>query len=114
LRGLGIYNTDSPTIKQDTDLLEENITRILLTVPGERVGNPGFGSRFKNYLFDLSVVMQEEIVSEIATAISRWEPRVTVDNIKLTNVDTNTMAVRIEMTIRQTLQIFTFEKVIKF
>ena len=114
MTGLGFYNTDSPTIKQDTDLLEENITRILLTVPGERVGNSGFGSRFKNYLFDLSVVMQEEIVSEIATAISRWEPRVTINNIKLTNVDTNTMAVRVEMTVKLTLEIFTFEKVIKF
>jgi phage baseplate assembly protein W len=114
LRGVGIYNTESPTIKQDLDLLEENITRILLTMPGERVGNPNFGCKFKSFLFDQSVIMKEEVVSEIATAITRWEPRVDINNIKLTDVDPNTLAVRLEMTVKETLEIFTFEKVIKF
>jgi phage baseplate assembly protein W len=113
LKGVGIYNVDSPTIKQDLDLLEENITRILLTQPGERVGNPFFGSKFKSFLFDLSVVMQEEVLSEIVSAIGKWEPRVTVDSIKMTNVDPNVIAVRILMTVNETLETFTFEKVIR-
>ena len=114
MKGLGFYNTDSLTIKQDTDLLEENVTRILLTLPGERVGNPSFGCRFKTFLFDQFTIMQEEIVSEIVTALAKWEPRITVDNVVLNSVDPNTLSVRILMTVNQTLETFTFEKVIRF
>ena len=49
MKGIGIYGTDSPTIKTDVDLITENVTRILLTVPGERVNNPLFGCKFKTF-----------------------------------------------------------------
>lgn len=113
MKGVGIYNVDSPTILQDSALLEENLTRILLTMPGERVGNPTFGCRFKAFLFDQSIIMKEEIMSEIATAIGKWEPRVTVQAITLTNLDANTLAVKVEVIINETLEVFTLEKVVR-
>jgi phage baseplate assembly protein W len=114
MKGVGIYNVDSTTIKQDTELLEENVTRILLTVPGERVGNPLFGSKFKTFLFDLGTIMQEEILSDIYNSVSKWEPRIKINNIKLTPSDPNILSIKIDAVVKQTLEVFTFDKVIKY
>ena len=114
MKGIGFYNTQSPIIKRETDLINENVTRVLLTVPGERVGNPTFGSRFKTFLFDLDVVMKEEVVSDINSSISRWEPRITINKIDLTNLDPNTITVKLEATIKSTLQNYSLEQVIRY
>ena len=114
MKGIAIYGVDSITIKQDTDLIEENLTRILLTVPGERVGNPTFGSKFKTFLFDTSLIMREEILSDVNNSVAKWEPRITVNNIQFNDIDPNTIAILIVATIKETLETFTFEKVIKY
>ncbi len=60
MKGLGIYNEDAPVLKSDLDLVEENISRILLTTPGERVNNPLFGCKLKNFIFDLDDLFKED------------------------------------------------------
>ena len=114
MRGICLYNTDSPTIKTSTDLITENVTRILLTVPGERVNNPLFGCKFKTFLFDLEVVMREEVISNIANAIAKWEPRITINNIFMNEVDPNTVAVSFTATINSNLAPFTYDQVIRY
>jgi phage baseplate assembly protein W len=114
VKGLCFYGEESPVVKQDLDLLEESITRILLTVPGERVGNVNFGSRLQNYLFDLSAVFIEEARSDIYSAINKWEPRVNVTNITINVVDVETAVIRIECIVKETLELFSIEKILKF
>lgn len=114
MRGIGIYNEDSITLKSNLDLLEENISRILLTNQGERVCNPTFGCRFKNFLFDMQNIMQEEALAEVASAIGKWEPRVTVQNISIVNIDANTLAIKIDLVENTTLETFTFNRLIRF
>jgi phage baseplate assembly protein W len=114
MRGPAIYNVISPVIKIDVDLITESVTRILLTVPGERVGNVTFGCKFKTFLFDLDIVMREEMLSDISNAIAKFEPRITINNISIKDMDPQTIAVSLIATINQTLAPFTYDQIIRY
>lgn len=111
MKGLGFYGTDTVEIKQDVDLYKENITRILLTEPGERVLS-SFGSKFKGFLFQLNYIMQEEINSEIARAIAQWEPRITVKSMRTSRPDPNTFHINLILEIKETLEEFGYDQLI--
>ena len=93
MRCIGFYNEDTFTTFEDLSVYGESIARILLTSPGERVSNPAFGSRLKDYLFELDHVMQEEVDSEIRKSIARWEPRVNLIKIKTSRPDERTFSI---------------------
>jgi phage baseplate assembly protein W len=83
LKSLSIYNSDFITIKTGNDALEENIERILLTTPGERVDNPSFGCNLKNNIFNFDSYLIEDIKIDIQQAIQKWEPRATFLNLSV-------------------------------
>ena len=83
MKGVGIYDEEFVQLKEDIELIKENIKRILLTLPGERVGNPGFGSRVREYLFDFADILLEDLEQVIITAITSWEPRVNIMDINI-------------------------------
>ena len=112
MKGIAFYNEPFLTIKEDEELLEENIARILLTIPGERVNNPLFGSNLRTFLFSLETILREEVEADILSAIGRWEPRVVVDNIETKLVNENTFSIRLSGTNNDTLEPFTFEQLI--
>jgi len=61
--------------------LEEAIWLILSTAPGERPMRPEFGCGLNDFVFapaDSSTASL--IVTEVRRAITRWEPRVTLDD----------------------------------
>ena len=68
------------TLVEDISSIYQSINNILNTIPGERLFNPEFGLDLSSWVFDL---MNEanafSILSEIAGAINRWEPRVFVE-----------------------------------
>jgi len=114
LKGLALYNETFLTIKEDEDILKENITRILLTSPGERVDNPLFGSHLKAFLFDLGIVMRDEVESDIVSSIQRWEPRVIINSITTEeNPAESTFTITIVCTNNDTLEQFTFEQILR-
>ncbi|MDD4876035.1 MAG: GPW/gp25 family protein [Dehalococcoidales bacterium] len=105
MKGLSFYDEIFLTIKEDEEILKENITRILLTSPGERVNNPLFGSNLRNFLFDLGVVMREEVESDIISSITKWEPRVLINSITTEERPTeNTFVIHLECTNKDTLE----------
>jgi len=114
MKGVAFYNEEVLVIKQDLALLEESITRILLTVPGERVGNVSFGSKLQNYLFDLSSIFIEEARSDIFSSINKWEPRVTVNDITINVIDVNTASIKLDLTVKATLEDFTVQKILRY
>jgi len=63
--------------------IKDSVKRILLTAPGERVGQPDFGSNLKLYLFEADYILRENIIVEIVNSITRWEPRVSVVDISI-------------------------------
>ena len=114
MKGLSFYDEIFLTIKEDEEILKENITRILLTTPGERVNNPLFGSRLRNFLFDLSVVMREEVESDIVSSILRWEPRVSIESITTEEIPSeNTFVIHLECMNNDTLNEFTFDQILR-
>ena len=108
-----MYNQDFLVIKEDEEAIKENISRILMTLPGERVNNPFFGSKLKNYLFDLNVIMNEDIKQEIVSAITRWEPRVIVNSIETESIDDKTLLVDFRLIFKETLEPFTYEVLVR-
>lgn len=114
MKGVSFYGESSITIKSDTSLIKENITRILMTVPDERVNNTSFGCKLKTFIFDLDFIMQEEVDGEITKAISRWEPRVNVLGIKTSRINENELKIKVGCQIKDTLEEFTYEKLIMY
>ena len=83
--GLVFYNKNGAVFsKSEAQLIGENIKRILTTRPGERVGEPDFGSHVLDYIFmpQLSI---DDLIAEIINSINTQEPRVTVNSCTLTS-----------------------------
>lgn len=112
MKGLGFYGEDFFTIKTDNDLIRENISRILLTSPGERVMS-SFGSTLKGFLFAPETALQDEVNTSIRKAIQRWEPRVEVVSVEAEMQDTNTANIVLKVVNKETLEPFTYEAIIR-
>jgi uncharacterized protein len=66
------------------DNVRESIRIILLTELGERLMREEFGCGLRNYLFEPNTVAtHQHIRDSIVHSISRWEPRVVVDDVSL-------------------------------
>lgn len=62
--------------------VRECLCTILRTRPGERVERPGFGCGLERYLFEpASVPTLRLIVEDVHQAVSRYEPRVRLDDV---------------------------------
>lgn len=77
MKGLGFYDKEFFVIKSDKENISESVTRILMTSPGERVGQPFFGVGLKRMLFDqVDQVTLEQLQKTIQDQIDMYEPRV--------------------------------------
>lgn len=84
---------------EDVKKVKESVYNILLTIPGERVMRPLFGSDLYRLLFeDNDEMLKDMFKFEIQKAISQWEPRVSIDNIDVV-VDETTVIATIEITV---------------
>jgi phage baseplate assembly protein W len=85
----GFFKRTKTTIKQ----AQYNIINLLKTIPGERLGQPLYGSRLHHLLFEpMTEDLNERIQLEIQKALEIWLPYITVQDIKiafkgLNNVD---------------------------
>lgn len=78
---LGMLRTQKGMNQIKSDLLV-----LLLTEPGERVMLPDFGTPMKQFFFEQNDSFIVERVKEvIANSIRRWEPRIAVTAIEVTN-----------------------------
>ena len=65
--------------------LEQAMRLILATYPGERPLRPMFGSRIRDFVFrEVTEEMMAEIASEVQRSLLRWEPRVNVPVVVVT------------------------------
>jgi len=114
MRGIALYGKEFFVIKQEIDLIKENISRILLTLPGERVLNYDFGCKLKSFLFAPDLVLQEDVENEIRQSITRWEPRVEVSSVSAEMVDNSKVYIKLDLISRTTLQVFNYETLIRY
>lgn len=114
MKGVAIFGHDFFVIKSDLNLIKENISRILLTLPGERVLNNAFGCKLQSYLFEPDLVLQEDVESEIRQSITRWEPRVEIKNISVSMIENRKVFIKVNLINKESLQVFDYETVIRY
>ena len=76
-------NEDLISIKNRT-AIARSIRNLVFTVPGERFFNEDLGSRVSELLFDvMDEISAAAIRDEIAETIQKYEPRVTLKDVKV-------------------------------
>ena len=93
--GFGMLKTIRSVIKQ-------NLKMLILTAPGERVGDPLFGVGMKRYLFqNFSDDVYSEIDSRIREQVAEYLPDVAIKRINffLIEPDSNNIAFKLEYSI---------------
>ena len=96
---LPIGYSETGYFKQTKTTLQQakyNIINLLKTIPGERLGQPAFGSDLHTMLFepmdeDFSDILQDSI----RTSLETWLPYINIKNIEITMPDYNINQVNI-------------------
>jgi phage baseplate assembly protein W len=71
--------------QEDEKLIKNDILQLLLTVPGERVNRPDFGTELRSFVFEPNSLNElSTLESNIASAIGRFETRVEILNLSIT------------------------------
>ena len=72
-------------IKQIRDLVRQNLTNLILTMPGERVFQPNYGVGVRQYLFEnFSSATYATIEQRIREQTSRYMPGVSINGVIFT------------------------------
>ncbi len=84
--------------------VQNSLKNIFTWIPGERILNPEFGSKLKQYLYQGIVPeTSEQIVAEIKHCVSEWEPRVSITSVvdasTVDDHEDNTIHLEIKYTI---------------
>lgn len=75
----GSIATTSPV-----DGIDSSLRMVLMTAPGERVMRPDFGCRIWELLFEpINANTLGLMAVAVREAVSRWEPRVDVDDVRV-------------------------------
>lgn len=93
-------NGDLPTIKNE-DAIKQAVKHIVLTVRGEKLFRPFFGSSINTALFEnFNPVLVDDIALSIEDALLAHEPRVKVQEVEvLEDIDTNSLDITINYKI---------------
>lgn len=66
----------------DTTAVRNSVHNIFSWIPGQRILNPEFGNKVREYLYEgMTNFTAEQVIAEIRKAIELWEPRVEIDDI---------------------------------
>tara|TARA_R110000868_G_scaffold30953_4_gene113908 strand:+ start:20739 stop:21329 length:591 start_codon:yes stop_codon:yes gene_type:complete len=103
---LGARTATDGDVFRKTDLasVKQALKNLLLTNRFEKPYKPNYGGDLQGLLFELADEdTGEEIVERVKNAISRWEPRVAIINLRVTaNPDYNSVNVYIEFRVINT------------
>jgi len=89
---------------QTKDAVKVNLVNYLLTNPGERIGNPGFGAGLRNFIFEQITDDNLEFLEEkLQEDINNNIPNINLQNLVVNGTpDLNTINVQITYGIAQT------------
>jgi phage baseplate assembly protein W len=90
----GYFNQTKTTLQQ----AKYNIINLLKTIPGERLGQPTFGSQLHTILFEpLNEDFSDILEDSIRTSLETWLPYINIKNIEVTMPDYNINRVNISI-----------------
>ena len=73
---------DFKMTKNSLEQAQHNLKNLLLTFPGERVGQPEFGSRLRELCFEqIDDELPERIEEEVRSAVSVWLPYINIIDV---------------------------------
>ena len=91
--------SDTGYFKQTKTTLQQakyNIINLIKTIPGERLGQPGFGSNLHTILFEpMNEDFSDILEDSIRTSLETWLPYINIKNIEITFPDYNINRVNI-------------------
>jgi len=100
---LGTDATGSVALATDDRNIQQAISLILGTAPGERPMRPEFGCGIHNYVFASADATTAGLLSvEVKRSLTRWEPRIDINDVAVSvdQVDRNALYITISYTIK--------------
>jgi phage baseplate assembly protein W len=91
----GYFNQTKTTLQQ----AKYNIINLIKTIPGERLGQPAFGSNLHTLLFEpMNEDFGDILEDSIRTSMETWLPYINIKNIEITfpDYDINTVNIAID------------------
>jgi len=93
-----------PKQSTNAEAIKSSIIQILTTNKGERIMRPTFGSNAFSYVFESNNEdFRTNVEREVRQAITKWEPRVRVDSVIVSEDDQITEPGQIIITIVYTI-----------
>ena len=89
-------NRDTGEAVTDIDHIRQSVRDILMTPEGSRVARREYGSLL-SVLIDRpqNAVTRLQVMAAVYTALSRWEPRITLNIVNITSAFDGTMVVEL-------------------
>lgn len=88
----GFFKQTKTTLQQ----AKHNIINLLKTIPGERLGQPAFGSQLHSILFEpMNEDFGDMLEDSIRSSLEKWLPYINIKNIEITMPDYNINRVNI-------------------
>ena len=73
--------------QEGANTIKGDLIQLILTNPGDRVMLPDFGTALRKYIYAPNTPnTKTQIRQEIANSIDKWEPRITVKSIEVTDL----------------------------
>lgn len=86
LQGGGLAETSNDTLTQ----IKNNFINLIMTRKGERFGNPTFGCDVHDFIFNFNDQgLEEAVLDAVASAIERWMPYIELEEVKVSESNTN-------------------------
>lgn len=83
------------------DSVRENLRVILSTRPGEQLMNPGYGAGLAEFVGERdTLTTRSRIHDRISDGLGRWEPRILVDHIDVTELEGQPGHLRVQLAYR--------------
>lgn len=98
----------------DIAILVSSVKMLLITVPGERVMLPSYGTNLRKLIFELNISSINTLIQqEVSQALSMWEPRVKLISLSSAN-DPNTRSVTVTLVLLSLLSQQPFETSVSY
>ena len=107
--GHGYFNSSLTTIEQ----VKSNLKNLILTIKGERLMHPDFGTNINAMLFEPDDgTLKDRMAESIIQAVNKWLPYIVIKNIEVNdeadelNIHNQIYAIKCDFVLKQDPTIF--------